>query len=181
MTADPADNTHANVPKSSSPVYRSILVSRAGDVFLLRIEWLGSMNNAASVWEFCQQALARGARRFAFDLASCKGMDSTFMGTLVGLAGAVAEVDPPGWVCMVNAGDTHRRSLASVGADRFLRFKQSIEMATIQWQALPVEPGSPQRRLAVIQQAHANLVTINQRNQSRFSSLLRALSDELEA
>jgi hypothetical protein len=47
------------------------------------------MLNAPALADFAEMQRAQGYRRFVFDLAECRGLDSTFMGSIVGLVHAL--------------------------------------------------------------------------------------------
>ena len=46
----------------------------------------GTFLNSAGVKQFAKEMIQRGHREFVVDLADCPAMDSTFMGTLTGVA-----------------------------------------------------------------------------------------------
>ena len=52
----------------------------------IRLEGKGSFLNSGSLKEFSREMIGRGHREFIVDLAHCPVMDSTFMGTLTGMA-----------------------------------------------------------------------------------------------
>ncbi|MCX7869413.1 MAG: STAS domain-containing protein, partial [Terrimicrobiaceae bacterium] len=64
----------------------NVLVGTLGDTAWVRVEGRGSFKNSGGLKDFFGRMLERGFRRFAVDLANCELMDSTFMGTLAGLA-----------------------------------------------------------------------------------------------
>ncbi len=183
MSGEPAKkySSRLSPPRGTSGKLRNCLqVARAGDTIVVSIHGLGNMNTAPALQEFCRQAIAAGSVHFAFDMADCKSMDSTFMGTLVGLSAAVRDKSADGWVCMLNARAEHRELLEIVGADRFLRFKEQVPLEDIEMEPLAERPVSPEERLALLKKAHENLVEIDARNQARFGAFLRSLSAELE-
>jgi anti-sigma B factor antagonist len=64
----------------------SILVGVTGNAVYIKVRGKGSFQNSPALKEFARQMLERGHRIFAFDLGECTVMDSTFMGTLAGMA-----------------------------------------------------------------------------------------------
>ena len=52
------------------------------------------MLNAPALAEFADIQRAQGYQRFVFDLAECRGLDSTFMGSIVGLVHALRRASP---------------------------------------------------------------------------------------
>ena len=73
---------------SSSPATPpgEFFVATTDDVVLTRIVGLGTMNNSVAFQQFVDHLLAQGYPKFVFDLASCDGFDSTFMGIVLGIA-----------------------------------------------------------------------------------------------
>lgn len=63
-----------------------ILVGCNEKVVCIRVRGRGSFLNSAGVKQFAKEMIQRGHREFVVDLADCPAMDSTFMGTLTGVA-----------------------------------------------------------------------------------------------
>lgn len=63
-----------------------ILVGFNEKVVCIRVRGKGSFQNSAGVKQFALAMIQRGHREFVVDLAECPVMDSTFMGTLTGVA-----------------------------------------------------------------------------------------------
>ncbi len=127
--------------------------------------------------DFTSDMLANGLSNFIFDLSCCKGLDSTFMGAMVGLAAASEEQG--GKTSLVNVSSSNLELLQIVGADRFLRVKGEYKMADLEMEPLDAGTPSPERRLTLVKQAHEHLVDIDHRNEARFGNFLRQLSKEM--
>ena len=52
----------------------------------VRVSGRGSFQNSGPLKDFAKEMLARGYKSFVIDLGECPVMDSTFMGTLAGIA-----------------------------------------------------------------------------------------------
>ena len=157
-------------------------IARAADTILVRVIGLGSVNNAGAFSDFAAQALEDGWRRIALDLSECRGLDSTFLGTVVGISQEIAEAPAggkEGWVCVVNASAANRELFEIVGADRYVRFKASVQMKPIETEPLAAGLMSTEKRLELVRRAHENLVSIDARNESRFGEFLKCLAAEL--
>jgi len=63
-----------------------ILVGCNEKVVCIRVRGRGSFLNSAGIKQFAKEMIQRGHREFVVDLADCPAMDSTFMGTLTGVA-----------------------------------------------------------------------------------------------
>lgn len=173
-----------------APPRSRIEVARGRGMVLFKVTGLGSVNNAGLVWDFAEQAFGEGCYRFAFDLARCRGLDSTFLGMLVGIAQEAEELsgreESPrgGWVCVVNASASGRELFDIVGADKFVRFSDSVPLQTnlgaIEMVPLLGGPEPLEKRLSLVRRAHENLIEIDSRNEARFGEFLRCLAAELE-
>jgi len=168
-------------------------VARAGDVVYVRVTGLGNMSNAPVLKAFAEKMIEEGFRRFIIDLEHCRGIDSTFMGTLLDVATtaregdrpkkkALADSDPgePG-VLLVNVDDHCRKQLSSVGLDAFLpiaadraKLPEGLELRALETKDVP-----PQERLKLILRAHQELVAIDQRNEAKFGAFLKDLLADL--
>lgn len=157
-----------------------IEVARAGDVILVRVLGLGSVNNAPLLGDFAVKALTEGSCRFAFDLAECRGLDSTFLGAMVGIAQEAAELaGKKGWVCVFNVSDANRELFEIVGADKYVRCGSYVAMEPIETHPLVGKPVSQEKRLEIVRRAHENLLKIDERNEARFGEFLRCLAAEM--
>ncbi len=152
-------------------------MARTEDTVILRPVGLGNMKLAMGMMDFTTEMLRSGFKQFVFDLTACKGLDSTFMGAMVGLAAASEEHG--GSAAVVNAGTSNLELLQIVGADKFLRLKGNYQMEDIETEQLDATSPSPERRLELVKRAHENLVDIDKRNAARFGAFLRQLSSEL--
>ncbi|MCX7806169.1 MAG: hypothetical protein N3A38_13410 [Planctomycetota bacterium] len=63
-----------------------IYVARAGTTVYIRVLGVGNLATAPALFDFAERQRADGYREFVFDLAECRGFDSSFMGTIVGIA-----------------------------------------------------------------------------------------------
>ena len=104
--------------KGSVSLPASILVGVTGNAVYIKVRGKGSFQNSPALKEFARQMLERGHRIFAFDLGECTVMDSTFMGTLAGMALRLRESGGTLLVRNVNERKTHplaRRSHLRIG------------------------------------------------------------------
>ena len=154
-------------------------VARAGQTIIVRVNGLGNMANALPFWDLAEQELEKGADTFAVDLFACTGMDSTFMGTIVGVARALGELER-GKLTVLNPSQVCASLLEMVGADRFVEISNLSLEPELEMQRLPNVRGSVEARLRLIRRAHERLVEIDKRNQEKFGPFLKALVAELE-
>ena len=179
--AEPAPPPQSVPPLASKPALpppsSHVKVARTHQTVIFRVIGLGNMRAAMGLMGFSEAMLEQGYSRFAFDLAECRGLDSTFMGAMVGLAADAAEHD--GWVSVVNASEPTTELLQIVGADKFIRMRGDLPMEPIETTCLPEVELGPHERLDLVRRAHECLVEIDRRNEERFGNFLRRLTSEL--
>ena len=66
----------------------------SGPAVWVRVEGKGSFLNSGNLKQFAREVVDRGYREFVIDLHDCAMMDSTFMGTMAGLALRLKELGP---------------------------------------------------------------------------------------
>jgi hypothetical protein len=181
---------------SNSKTPSGFEVARAGDAVYVRVQGLGNMGNAPVLKAFIDKMLEEGFRRFVVDLNTCRGIDSTFMGTLLDVATSAREGDRPAakskksmsdsddsepGVLLVNVDEHCRKQLVSVGLDAFLpiaadraKLPEGLEL-----RALEVKDVPPQERFKLMLKAHQELVAIDERNEAKFGPFLKDLLSNL--
>lgn len=152
----------------------------------IRCEGKGSFLNSPAVKEFGEDRVRNGERCVVVDLEACTGMDSTFMGTLAGLANRLSERD--GVLQIAAAGTKNRDSLEDLGLD----FLMEIEPAEAVWRPVKekardllktkvagMKAGTELHTRHVLE-AHKILSDANQENKKKFSGVVQLLGGELE-
>ncbi|MFT4175178.1 MAG: STAS domain-containing protein [Luteolibacter sp.] len=142
--------------------------------------------NSPTLKEFGEERIASGESCLVVDLAACTGMDSTFMGTLAGLAARLATAED-GVLQVAQPGERNRRSLEDLGLD----FLMKIDPVKAEWQdeieeiraslkppRAVAKPGDLQRA-ALVLEAHQVLSNANEGNARKFSGVVSLLEAEL--
>lgn len=154
----------------------------------IRCEGKGSFLNSPALKGFGVERIAAGERLLVVDLEACSGMDSTFMGTLAGLATRLAAKNS-GALQIADAGARNRHSLEDLGLDFLIeidppeapwRGSASIIRAGLQPPLPPGSLGGIQHTKHVLE-AHQILAAANEKNQRSFSSVVTLLESELQA
>ncbi len=156
-----------------------ILVGTAERVVWVRVEGKGSFLNATGLKEFAKEMTNRGFRDFVVDLDHCPLMDSTFMGTLTGMALRLRELGT-GELRVVHLNTRNRDLLTNLGLDQLMTLDESGPSAVQQaQQALPSDPADKQSRAETMLEAHEDLVHANPENQAKFKDVLEYLRNDL--
>jgi len=96
MPSEEAAPSSTDVPRkpdgarNGSGIVRDyIAVARGSDLVVIRVIGSGNMLTAPALAEFAEEQRKAGFKRFVFDLERCRGLDSTFMGVMVGMHAAL--------------------------------------------------------------------------------------------
>jgi anti-anti-sigma regulatory factor len=156
--------------------------ARTKEAVYVRVVGLGNFNNAGPLREYCEKAFAEGLRNVIVDLAECTGLDSTFMGTLMGFMAYDAgkgETLGPVAVTVVNATPTTMRAMNSLGLPKILHVKDDpISFPTCKLERLREGWQDKRRRTLLIRDAHVALMKADKDNEARFAPFVEALVKE---
>ncbi|MBL4847007.1 MAG: STAS domain-containing protein [Planctomycetes bacterium] len=166
------------MPPKSAPFQ----IARSDNAIYVRVEGLGSMNNASALDAFAEREIEDGAEQFILDLSDCTGVDSTFMGTLLGLSNRVRDLSETAGVVLINVDDHAYKQLSGVGVDAFVTLVQGKSKlpSKLRLTQLSTEPVSDRERLKLMVRAHKDLVAADSRNEAKFGAFLSAIVAELE-
>ena len=157
----------------------SYQVARLGSTVFIRSVGLANMKNAPMLDSFLREVLAQGVLLVCVDLSCCSGMDSTFMGLLVGFSQEMAQVK--GQLVVVNPTEQNLRLLNMLGVSEVLPVVARSSPTELQFVVIPASPMvSPLQRLEIIKRAHQHLVELNQTNVAKFSDFIEMLEEDLE-
>lgn len=152
----------------------------------IRFEGKGSFMNSPAVKAFGDSRIAAGETRMVVDLAGCTGMDSTFMGTLAGMAARLSAQENGG-LQIAEPGERNRRSLEDLGLD----FLMEIDPPDAAWRGRVDEIRSElheprmlgshgrEQRARHVLEAHQALAEINDGNAGEFAGVISQLEKDL--
>lgn len=150
-------------------------VAVAGPSVWIKVDGRGTFQNSAGLREFATQMTRRGLREFVIDLTDCELMDSTFMGTLAGIA---LRLGDGGKVRVIRPNERNRNVLSNLGLDRIMQVETAPapEPEAPGWHAASGGQPAEEKKQAIIE-AHENLVAANPENAVRFKDVLEFLRD----
>lgn len=159
----------------------SVLVGCTGQEVWVRVEGRASFQNSAGLKEFSKKMIQKGFRQFVVDLEKCELMDSTFMGTLAGIALRLREIGQ-GSMETINVNVRNTNLLASLGLDQLFKVRRPGDTEA------PHLPGTKQLEepklihpvdpRATVLAAHQALVAAQPENALRFKDVLDYLKQE---
>ncbi len=159
----------------------SIQVGVNGPTVWVRVAGRGSFLNSGSLKEFAREMLNRGHHEFVFDLEDCVMMDSTFMGTMAGMALRLKEKGQ-GRLHVIHANERSRDLLSGLGLDQIFDIEANGEEAP-QCRALSESHDSPsedkREQAGTMLEAHEALCAAEPKNVTRFKDVLEYLKQDL--
>ena len=161
----------------------SIQVGVNGPTVWVRVEGKGNFLNSGSLKEFAREMVNRGYREFVIDLENCAMMDSTFMGTMAGVALRLKELGH-GHLHVVHCGPRSRELLSGLGLDQIFSIHSNgaaaPECEEIKESA---KDGSAEKKkkeqAKTMLEAHEALCECAPENLSRFKDVLDFLKQDL--
>ena len=145
----------------------------------IRVEGRGNFLSSGSIKRFVHAMIQRGHRRFVVDLGSCEHMDSTFMGTLTGIAQNLRELGQ-GSLLALNVSARNVELLENLGLNFLFDVEQLGEVvrtpaeADAELMPLPLESGHEK---AIVLSAHEALIAANSANAARFKDVIEYLKN----
>lgn len=160
----------------------AVLVGCSDNSVWSRVKGRGTFQNSGGLRRFNQEMMTRGFRIFIVDLGDCEVMDSTFMGTLAGLALQLREKSA-GSLQVIRANERNASLLKNLGLDQLFtvlpvgdpatpEIPREAELATS-----PCQQPSTEVKKNVLE-AHEALVEADSRNAIKFQDVLEYLAEE---
>lgn len=150
----------------------------------MKVEGRGTFQNSSGLKEFSKQMIHRGHREFIVDLRACELMDSTFMGTLAGIALRLRELGQ-GFLRAVNVNERNTGLLTNLGLDQLFEVEPLVlgkpEVTPSSVQLHKAATPDPVAEKEVVLSAHEALVEADASNEAKFRDVLEYLRQELGA
>ena len=155
----------------------SIQVGVSGPAVWVRVEGKGSFLNSGNFKQFVREMVDRGYREFVVDLVDCVMMDSTFMGTMAGLALRLKELGQ-GHLRVVHCGERSRQLLSGLGLDQLFQISSNGARAP-ECGALATKTVEKKDQAKEMLAAHEALCEAAPENLLRFKDVLDYLKQDL--
>lgn len=160
----------------------SILVGCTNKVVWIRVEGKGSFLNSSGLKEFSREMINRGHHDFVVDLRRCPVMDSTFMGTLAGIALRLREIGH-GSLRVTNLNERNNDLLCNLGLDQLFVIGDDRAAAAQQAEGTmedaSVIPIDQTLQAQTMLDAHEALVEAAPENLTKFKDVLEYLKQDL--
>jgi len=163
----------------------SVLVGCIDRTVWVKVEGRGSFQNSAGLKEFVKQMIQRGHREFVVDLKDCEQMDSTFMGTLAGVALRLREIGQGG-LRVINVNARNADLLSSLGLDQLFLVEEAGAAAAdvpddAELREANAVPKDTAEQKKTVLEAHEALVEADAANATKFRDVLEFMRQELNA
>ncbi len=153
-----------------------MLVGCLGQIVWVKIQGRGSFQNSVGLKEYVGRMVLRGHRDFVVDLMDCEQMDSTFMGTLAGVALRLREIGQGG-LRAINVNERNAGLLCSLGLDQIFSVEEADggislpdEKTQLHQADSPSANGGEQQKTVL--EAHEALVEADAANEVKFRDVL---------
>lgn len=158
-------------------ILSSVLVGSLDRTVWVKVNGRGTFQNSPGVKEFVKQMIQRGHRDFVVDLGTCELMDSTFMGTLAGVALRLREIGQGG-LKAINVNVRNATLLENLGLDQLFSVETGpsgdIPVALRQ-----ADSGDEQDAKGTVLEAHEALIQADAQNAVKFKDVVEYLRQEL--
>jgi anti-sigma B factor antagonist len=167
----------------------SILVGTRNRTVCVRVEGRGSFLNSTGLKEFAREMTNRGFREFVLDLKECPVMDSTFMGTMAGIALRLREIGQ-GELRVTNLNERNRDLLANLGLDQLFTMEgpggseegpagAPVVTPVVPQTPLEAQPVDKAEQAQTMIEAHEACIEANPANAAKFKDVLEYLKQDL--
>ena len=154
----------------------------------IRFEGKGSFLNSPAMKDFGEARIDAGDMCIIVDLDACTGMDSTFMGTLAGMAARLSAADG-GVLEIAEPGERNRRSLEDLGLDFLMKIDPPAALWRGQMELIREELRAPEdpasqadvQRVRHVLEAHQTLSNMSEKNAGEFAGVVKMLKEDLSA
>lgn len=162
----------------------TILAGLFQDVAWVRVAGKGCFQNSPQLREFANRIAEEGDRKLVVDLEDCPMMDSTFMGTLTGIA---KQVLCDGRMQVINVNSRNAQLLQNLGLDQILEvdfngssWKAERELVRENITQEIAEAGlSKVEHSEHVLEAHEELCQANADNVAKFRDVIDFLKQDL--
>lgn len=161
------------------PVFQ---VNAYSEPVVLKISGRVSYLNVLPVNDFFSRMEQLDKCNFILDFANCTGIDSTFLGIIVGAALKFKKKDPPGSFVLCRLGTRNLESVRNLGLHRIA----SVDAGGVSMnfnspgQCLKATNCDEIENARLVLQAHENLIEIDEKNKSRFQDVVAYLKNQVE-
>jgi anti-sigma B factor antagonist len=147
--------------------------TESSPVVWIRVEGKGTFQNSPGLKDFARKMIEEGRRSIVVDIANCPAMDSTFMGTLAGIALRLREAGG-GDLWVINRNERNAELLEGLGLDALFSSNPVPNPGRADGRAIEHASDKATTR-EVMREAHETAIRVNPDNAARFRDVLEHL------
>jgi anti-anti-sigma factor len=155
-----------------------VRVHQEGTTVTFRVEGRATMLQSLPLRRFAERRLAEGAAALRIDLRQCSYMDSTFLGTLLTLQGAITRRGE-GTLTLLSPATPCARILQQMGLGAVFHTETTDE--ELPWSDLPADTGDDTSFKRNVAQAHEELANLPGPVGEQFRAVTRCLAQAEKA
>jgi anti-sigma B factor antagonist len=140
----------------------------------IRVEGKGTFQNSPGLKDFSRKMIEDGRHSLVIDLANCPAMDSTFMGTLAGIALRLREAGG-GDLWVINRNERNAELLSGLGLDALFSAGPAPDFGGGDGLAIEQNADKAITR-EVMREAHETAIRVNPRNAAKFRDVIEHLN-----
>lgn len=126
--------------------------------------------------KFCNRMLEEGKSPLIFEMKDCKGMDSTFMGTLTQFS--LSAMKKKAVIEMRNIGAENKKNLESIGLIKMFTFTETEEDGS--FEELEKSEVTQDQHQENVLSAHEVLIDVHEPNRAEFQDIVKFLKESPE-
>jgi anti-anti-sigma factor len=153
----------------------NVRVLRLEQTVTFRVEGRGTMTHSLPLRRFAENCLAGGATTLRVDLRHCTYMDSTFLGTLLTLQGAVNR-QPPARLTLISPSPACAKILHQMGLTAIFCTETADERADLPWADLPAAGADVNSVKRNVVEAHEELANLPGSAGEPFRAVVRCMA-----
>lgn len=155
-----------------------IEVGTWAQTIVVRVKGRGLFRNCQPLKKYTDLLIDRGYRTVVVDARLCDYMDSSFLGTLTGIAIRLKKMGR-GEIQLVNINQTVRETVQTIGLNHVFHILETKDVSQVATTPLVPEGFDKHKLAESMLEAHENLVTADQKNVERFRDVREALEKDL--
>jgi anti-sigma B factor antagonist len=145
---------------------------------VVRVKGRGLFRNCQPLKKYADLLIDRGCRTVIVDARLCDYMDSSFLGTLTGMAIRLKKTGG-GEVQLVNLNQKVRETVQAIGLNHIFRLLDTRDLSQVATAPLTPDEFDKHKLAESMLEAHAHLIAADQTNAARFKNVRIALEKEL--
>lgn len=168
---------------STDPASSVFLVDAYSDPVCLKIKGRATYLNCEPVNSFFSKIIENPDVNIVVDFAECSGMDSTFLGLLIGVVLEMKKKKHNGSICLYSVKGRNRELMANLGLDQIVTVNadeykptKTNENSEKKFDILGAEKSASIR---TILQAHEHLVNADSSNLNKFQDVISFLKKQI--